>query len=423
MEKIDDSLNNNFNTNRSFIPFQFNKEKEKGRNYNDIFDKDIYYSKTESNHELNKNTNMIKMNKDRNKSDYFNSFQKIQKMKMSNYNNNDNKSKNNNVYAKNLKLSELTKYMNNAHNINIYSNRTKNNDIIPRHVSLNNYFEVNKINQGKKSMNNIYNNINVYNKSFIDRKNSSNFIYKKNNKIYSETERYIVKNNNNNITIKNSDTEKKEKTLLKLEKILQELKLNQNDIQNELISITKQNSELENKKNMKTQKIYNNIKNILNNIHNQDSKNIININPQLYNELSLKEKCKMLRKIYIEEKLQKSLIEKINALYINSYSTINDGDINAGNDYNLINLINWIKSLGENIDYLQMQNDQIKFEINEKIKEKENYKIYYNKWLNIFDAHSKKEIIGKINELIKEQNFNNNEKNKMMKMLFNKKNS
>ena len=56
MEKIDDSLNNNFNTNRSFIPFQFNKEKEKGRNYNDIFDKDIYYSKTESNHELNKNT-------------------------------------------------------------------------------------------------------------------------------------------------------------------------------------------------------------------------------------------------------------------------------------------------------------------------------------------------------------------------------
>ena len=134
MEKIDDSLNNNFNTNRSFIPLQFNKEKEKGRNYNDIFDKDIYYSKTESNHELNKNTNMIKMNKDRNKSDYFNSFQKIQKIKMSNYNNNDNKSQNNNVYAKNLKLSELTKYMNNAHNINIYSNRTKNNDIITKHI-------------------------------------------------------------------------------------------------------------------------------------------------------------------------------------------------------------------------------------------------------------------------------------------------
>ena len=114
--------------------------------------------------------------------------------------------------ARNLKLSDLNRYMNNAHNINIYSNRIKNNDIIPRHVSLNNYFEVNKINQGKKSMNNIYNNINVYNKSLIDKKNSSNFIYKKNNKIYSETERYIVKNNNNNITIKNSDTEKKEKT-------------------------------------------------------------------------------------------------------------------------------------------------------------------------------------------------------------------
>ena len=408
---------NNLRTNRSFIPFPFRKEIEKGRNKNDNFDKEIYYSKTESNYELNKKNKIIKMTKDRNKSDYFYSSQK---MKMSNFKN-DNKIKNN-ANAKNIKLSELSKYINNAHNINIYSHRTKN-EIIPRHESLNTYFELNKINEGKKSLNNLFNDINIYNKSFIEKKNSSNFISKK-NKLDSETERYITKNSANNSQNQNSNNSKKAKTLLKLEKILEELKINQNEIQNELIFIKRQNSELEKKQNIKCINIYNNIKNILNNMPNQgDSKNIININPNFYKSLSFIEKSKLLRKIYVEEKLQKSLIEKINTLYINSYSTINDGDINADNDYNLNNLLNWIKSLIENIDYLKMQNDQLLSDINEKLKEKETYKIYYNKWLNIFGAHSKNDIIQKINAFIKVQNFNNNEKNKMIKMLFNKKNS
>ena len=377
----------------------------------------MFYSKTESNHELNKNNKIIKMTKNRNKSDYFYSSQK---MKKSNFNN-DNKIKNDD-YAKNLKLSELSRYMNNAHNINIYNNRTKN-EIIPIHESLNNFIELNKINEGKKSMSNIFNNINIYNKSFIERKNMSNLIYNK-NKLYSETERYITKNSVNNTYNQNTINSKKAKALLKLEKILEQLKLNQNEIQKELKSLTKQNLELEKKQNIKYINIYNNIKNILNGMQNQEeSKNIININPQLYKSFSLKEKTKLLRKIYIEEKLQKNLIEKINTLYINSYSTINYSDINAGNDYNLNNLLIWIKSLLENVDYLKLQNKQLISEINEKIKEKENYKIYYNKWLNIFCAHSKNEMIEKINALIKVQNFNNNEKNKMIKMLFNKKNS
>ena len=357
------------------------------------------------------------MTKNRNKSDYFYSSQK---MKKSNFNN-DNKIKNDD-YAKNLKLSELSRYMNNAHNINIYNNRTKN-EIIPIHESLNNFIELNKINEGKKSMSNIYNNNNIYNKSFIERKNMSNLIYNK-NKLYSETERYITKNSVNNTYNQNTINSKKAKALLKLEKILEQLKLNQNEIQKELKSLTKQNLEIEKKQNIKYINIYNNIKNILNGMQNQEeSKNIININPQLYKSFSLKEKTKLLRKIYIEEKLQKNLIEKINTLYINSYSTINYSDINAGNDYNLNNLLIWIKSLLENVDYLKLQNKQLISEINEKIKEKENYKIYYNKWLNIFCAHSKNEMIEKINALIKVQNFNNNEKNKMIKMLFNKKNS
>ena len=146
-----------------------------------------------------------------------------------------------------------------------------------------------------------------------------------------------------------------------------------------------------------------------------------NINTKLFQSLSNKEKCKYLRKIYLEKKLQKNLIDKINSLYNNSYSTINEADINSGDDYNLNNLLNWVKSLIENIDYLNMQNDKIKYEINKKTKEKDKYKIYYSNWARLFSAKTKGEIIQSINELIKEQNINNTEKIKMIKMLFNNK--
>ena len=87
------------------------------------------------------------------------------------------------------------------------------------------------------------------------------------------------------------------------------------------------------------------------------------------------------------------------------------------------NLLNWVISLVENIDYFNLQDDKIKLEINKKRKEKDLYKIYYNKWSKIFNAYSKEEIIQNINELIKEQNINKNEKIKMIKVLFNKQNS
>jgi intein/homing endonuclease len=82
-EKVDDSININYRTNRSFVPFQYNKEKlkDKGRNKEEIFDKEIiYYSKTESNNDLNKKkkmNNIINMNKDKDKSDYFHSLHKM----------------------------------------------------------------------------------------------------------------------------------------------------------------------------------------------------------------------------------------------------------------------------------------------------------------------------------------------------------
>ena len=417
-EKIDDSININFKTNRSFAPFQINYEKDKGRNKDEKFDRDVYYSKTESNNDLNKKNNIIKMTKDKNKSDF---FYASHKMKISNFINNQNKFQNfEQKNARNIKLSDLNRYMNNAHNINIYNKKI--NEPRPKNMSLNHYFDLTKINQAKKSVNNIYNDINIYHKSFVERKKENSLRNKKNN-MYSETERHINNNINFNIyeNIKNSEISQKEKKLLKLESILEELKLNQKEIQNELYNITKENSELERSQTVKNKNIYINIKNILENASMQDLKDNKNINSKLYKSLSNKEKCKFLRKIYIEKKLQTSLIDKINSLYVNSYNTINEADINTGNDYNLNNLLNWVMSLVENIDYLNMQNNKLKFEINEKTKEKDKYKTYYGNWAKIFCAKTKDEIIQNINELIKEQNINNNEKIKMIKMLFNNK--
>jgi hypothetical protein len=313
--------------------------------------------------------------------------------------------------------------MNNVHNINIYNKKIKINEPKPKNMSLNHYFELNKIYQAKKSVNNIYNDINIYHKSFVERKKENNFRNKKNN-LYSETERFI--NNKINFNMyennKNSEIEQKEKKLLKLEKILEELKLNQKEIQNELYNITKENSELEKSQAVKNKNIYINIKNILENASMEDLKSNKNLNSKLYKSLSNKEKCKYLRKIYIEKKLQKSLIDKINSLYVNSYNTINEADINSGNEYDLNNLLNWVVSLVENIDYLNMQNNKLKFDINEKTKEKDKYKTYYGNWAKIFCAKTKDEIIQNINELIKEQNINNNEEIKTIKMLFNNEN-
>jgi hypothetical protein len=179
---------------------------------------------------------------------------------------------------KNLKFSELNKYMDKAHNINKYSHRIKY-EKKPKNVSLNDYFELNKINQEKKLVNNIYNDINIYHKSFVEGKYGSNLNNKK-NKIYSETERFNYKQDKNKD--KSLDVINKEKKLLKLENILKELKINQNEIKNELISLTKQNSELEENKNIKNNNIYNNIKNILNDIQNKDSNNITKINSKYY---------------------------------------------------------------------------------------------------------------------------------------------
>ena len=183
------------------------------------------------------------MAKDKNKSDYFYSSHK---MKISQFNGKNIQQKN----AKNLKYSDLNRYLSNAYNININSDKVK--ETKPKNISLNHYFELNKLIQDKKSVNSFYNNINIYQKSFAERKNQSNLINRK-NKIHSETERFINKSNNinNYMGFKNSDIARKEKKLLELQNILEELKLKQNEIKNELIIAKQENSNLEQKGNIK----------------------------------------------------------------------------------------------------------------------------------------------------------------------------
>ena len=332
---------------------------------------------------------------------------------------------------RNLKFSDLNKYINNVHNINIRTNRI--NEGKPKNQSLNNYFNLNKIKKEKKSIDNslnkfsinnkknhvnrIYNDINIYHRSFIENKKENSYRNKKINK-FSETERMINKddfNNNNNNDI---NKKSKEKKLLKLKNILERLKSENNEINNDLKIIIKQNSELEQSENNKKKNIYINIKNILDNIN---IKNKINFNKNIYNSLSIEEKSKFIQKKYLDEKLQQTFIEKMFSVYHNLFSSVNEADIITGNDYNLHNLLNWVISLKENINLLKMKNDEIKYEINATIKEKEIFKNYYNKWENILGTNSSEKMIQNINELIKEQNINKNEKNKMIKMLFNQK--
>ena len=282
MNKNDDTINFNFRTNRSFTPFQIGNEKDKGRNKKDKYDKDIYYSKTESNYEIKKkNNNIIKFIKDKNKSDYFYS---TNKMKISKFDGNDKFENIQQKTVKNLKHSDLNRYLNNAYNINIYNDKINIDESRPKTISLNNYFELNKIIQDKKSMNSIYNNINIYHNKFAQRKNHNNLINRK-NKIYSETEKFMNKSNNinNYISFKNSDKSKKEKKLLELQNVLEELKLKQNEIQKELMVTKNENSELEKKGNIKN--IYIKIKNILDNVINHELNEDKNINTKFFKSL------------------------------------------------------------------------------------------------------------------------------------------
>ena len=347
--------------------------------------------------------------------------------------------------------SDLNKYMNQT-NKNNNNNTTLIKDYKnkPNKISLNKYFNLDKINNDKKiilnnfenslyvkrnnyikNINNISNinnnsNINTNKKSriskcisYINKKKRKNFMIE--DSICNKSSRII----DNNINI-NVNKIKKEKELFRLKKTLKELKSDNKTIKRELNILKKQNTKLD-KDNNNQYIIFNNIRNILNktiknNNLNIKNKNILNpFNSKLYITSTYSEKAKYIKNLYLEEKLKNLLIEKSYDLYLKSDKIINNGNINnnldINNNANLGNIYKWIISMVEDINNLKKNNNNIKNYINNLNKDKDIYKNYYNNWINLLKVKNKDELFHKISYLIKYQSMNKNEEAKMFKIL------
>ena len=366
---------------------------------------------------------------------------KIQDTKENYYQSNKSNNINNyNIYELNsarsfkLNYSDFNNYMNRIHNNKINSCRTKANKT--NKICLNKYFNIGTINKDNnkklinKSIKTVYNKYKKYFNTNISHKshNSYNFYISKNNKTtsqdkmnnrYKETGKIINNNINSNIKII-----KKEKELLNLRNILNELKSKNYQINNKLSLLKEENSNLEDNKNNKNKKIFLDIKNLLNknmmNYTNEKSKNV-------YNSLKFKEKINYINNIYIEEKLKNSLINKTYLLYnnYNQYKNKNENGCKENeiieNELNLENIYKWIVSMNVNINKLKKNNEKLSYNINNLKEEKEKCKDYYNNWLKMLRIKEKEELIKKIDSLINVKNINENEHAKMIKILMNKK--
>ena len=350
-----------------------------------------------------------------------------------------------------LNYTDLNKYMEQIHSIN---NSTVAINKLNK-ISLNKYSNLYNINNDNSNFNNnsiksLYyhknysnndkmcniSNININKKNrnkfntYVNKKIKNRLTYDS-NYLYREIGKIVDNNNINN----NINKSKKEKELVNLKNILNELKTKNNKIKKDLSLIKKQNLQLENNKNNINKITYINIKNILNNNDNKNKNknnkndgNILNIiKAKKYKSLSIKEKNNLLRNIYIYEKLKNSLIDKTCLLFLN----INDKNKDETNgadkstetevDQNLWSIYKWISSIADNIEKLKKDNKKINMNINNLNKDKEIFKKYYNNWLNMLGINEKEELINQIDFLINYKNINSNEEAKMFKMLLNKK--
>lgn len=373
---------------------------------------------------------------------------------------NNSKFENNSINsARNNKINntDLHKFLYQAHNIN--SSGTNNYKL--NRISLNKYFYIDKVKDEPKSIidnsvkslyfrnNNKRKNINNFKKernydslTNINNKYNSNFIARKKRKILKDN---LINNTNNTCNIRNESGKiimedinnslikiKKEKNLLKLQSILNDLKSDNNTIKNELLLLQRQNLEIENDKNTQNKKIFSNIKNIINkNINNNnleiDKKIILNpFKSKIYESSSYRGKIKYIRNVYLDEKLKNSLVEKTFELYMEDKEIQNKNnnimnEPNIRNNTNLPMIWKWIISMAENVDDLKENNDIMKKNIDDLNKENEIYKKYYKNWMKLLGVKTNIELNNKINRLIKCQNINENEEAKMFKILLNKK--
>lgn len=361
----------------------------------------------------------------------------------------NNQKSENNIKIKNRNLNDLNRYTIQARNYhtNINSSKnvinTDNNKIINRnfHIGINSIKNIeNKISNGTE-LKNLYINKNIYNTFYSS--NNNLFTHQKINKIINneDIENDIKKVYNNTGVIINDDINnnvnkiKKEEELSKLKKLLKDLESKNKEMQTELVLLKNKNLKL--KKNPKniSRIIYLDIKNIFNNNIKDiktNNNNQINIS-DLFNYYkfkfnscsSLKEKIEHFRKVYLDEKLKNSLIEKGYGLFLKNNLTkdiIINGDVkNKQDNINMDDIWKSIIAIMGDIDKIKKFNNEMEENINNKKIENNLYKFYYNKWQKIFGVTKKEELRNKITDLINDQNYNDSEEFKLYKILMNKK--
>jgi hypothetical protein len=391
--------------------------------------------------------------------------------------NNGSISAKNTLYINKLKKIDYSEYFkmniqkseSNAKNKNIYLNNFKNYTIQP-----NNYFtnksspkkitsyitknllkgkfplDLNSIKNTENTLynptelNNLFSNKNIYNTV----SNNKNNLYTESTniniiddeiddynikKVYKNTGAIINNNINNNM-----NKIKKEEELSKLKDILKKIKNKNKAIQTELNLLRNINTKLENNQNInkKNRLIYLDIKELLNKnkakINKNNSQMDISELLQFYkfkfeSSSSLRENIEYLRKVYLDEKLKNSLIEKGHKLFLENIliEDINNNSIsdneNSVSDINMDDFWKYLIKIMGDIEKIKKFNGEMENKINNKKGEKNIYKVHFEKWAKILGVNNKEDLKNKIVDLINDQNYNDIEEVKLYKILMNKK--
>jgi hypothetical protein len=347
---------------------------------------------------------------------------KICNSSISNIANEIRKTNNNNLYDKKYTYNYFYKNHKN------YSVNDKNNSFTHNHFYRinNNINAYNSINS-RNSINNTnidHSNINKQNDINIKNINMSNFNNNEMIKIYNEEGTSIDKDISNNIRKIKSKEE-----LIQLKNIFENLKIENQMIQTELNILHNQNHQLEQKQKDKNKMIYLNIKNIFSHTINdiKINNNEINLNNYYKNMIkksSLKDKVEILRNIYLDEKLKNSLVKKTYGLLLDLKKNGNNEEEDLKNKFdmneNIKNIWKMINSLMKDTEKVKNYNNNFESNMKNKIREYEIYKIYYNKWINIFSINNREDLKNRIIDLINDQHYNDNEEFKLYSLLMNK---
>jgi len=353
------------------------------------------------------------------------------------------------IKIKNRNLNDFNRFTVQARNYHTNINSSKNVINTDNNKEINSNFDIdinsiknieNKISNGSE-LKNLYINKNIYNTFYNS--NSNLVTYQKINKIINneDIENDIKKVYNNTGVIINNDINnnmnkiKKEEELSKLKKILKDLETKNKEMQTELELLKNKNLKLKKDPKNISRIIYLDIKNIFNNnikdikTNNNNQINIydlFNFYKFKFNSCSsLIEKIEHFRKVYLDEKLKNSLIEKVYSLFLKNNLTkdiIINGDVkNKLDNINMDDIWKSIITIIGDIDKIKKFNNEMEANINDKKIENNLYKLYYNNWQKIFGVKKKEELRNKITDLINDQNYNDSEEFKLYKILMNKK--